>query len=134
MEYAHEKAEAVVKALTTESSDTEIVEALASYLLVGKVPPITMSINHNAKAAPCPLRIDRPGAKSSSVTITSTAAARSWVIEALLRGYEVQVGTRRGQEIRSLANEKRSIAYRKEMAEYHARRAADPSLDDDIPF
>src|SRR4051812_5122236 len=64
MDYAHEKAEAVVKALTTESSDTEIVTALANYLLVGKATPITMSINHNAKAAPCPLRIDRPGAKS----------------------------------------------------------------------
>lgn len=134
-QYPHERAAAAVAALTSDATNQQIAETLATYLLVAKTPPITLSINHNAKAAPCPLLIDRPGAKSSSVTLRNVAQARAWVIDALLRGYEVTCGTRRGQESRSIASEQRAIAYRKEMDAWRAKRAAaGPDIDDEIPF
>lgn len=135
MKYAHEIAEEAVVALAPDSTDAFIAGVLADYLLVGKAAPITLAINHNAKASPCPVRIDRPGVKSCLVTHRNVEAARIWAVDALMRNYEVTCGTRKGQETRSIAGERRAIANRERMAAYRAQRATtgkDP--DDDIPF
>lgn len=132
--YAHENAEAVIEKLTPKATDIEIANALAIYMMCGKTPPIVMVINHNASVAPCPLRIDTPGKKSSSVAIRNPAEAKAWAIDALIRGYELSCGTRRGQETRSINGERRKMTHRIQMAEYYAARKANPHLDDDIPF
>lgn len=140
MEYAHEKAEATIKALTKDASDAEIVVALATYLMVGKHAPFVFKINHNATAAPCPIVIHKVhGAKHCSVALRSPDEARAWAIDALLRGYEISSGTQRGLEVRSLASERNSIRHRESMNEYRAKRAAakaagQPDPDDEIPF
>lgn len=142
MKYAHEKADDALKALTAAATDAEIAALLTTYLMVGKSAPIVFAINHNAKAAPCPVRIDKPmGDKRCSVALRNPVEARAWCIDALIRGYEVSCGTQRGQESRSIAGERRSIQHRADMDAYHAKRAAAKAaggpfadLDDEIPF
>lgn len=136
MQYRHEIAEAAVEALTAADTDPTIAMALADYLLAGVCYPIKLSLNHNAKAAPCPVRIDRPGLKQSSVTLTAADTARMWIIDALSRGYEVTTTTQRGQETKSIAAIRKTIAWKQEMAEWRAKRGAGGAYDDDdqIPF
>lgn len=140
MEYAHEKAETAIAALTVESTDADIAQTLATYLMVGKHAPFVFKINHNGAAAPCPVKIDKVhGAKHCSVALRNQLDALSWCIDALLRGYEISCGAQRGQEVRSIAMERNHIRHRVDMAAYRARRAASiaagqPDIDDEIPF
>jgi hypothetical protein len=134
VKYRHEIEEAAVKALTIESTDQEIAAALAGYLLAGTRYPLKLSLNHNAKVAPCPVRIDRPGVKQSSVTIIKPTAARMWIIDALMRGYEVTATTQLGPETKSIADVKRSIESKQRMDSWRARVAAGEEDEDEIPF
>lgn len=137
MQYRHEIAEAAVEALTAESTDQQIAVALADYLLAGRssIGPFTLAINHNAKATLCPMRIDRPGIKSSSATLPTAERAHAWIIEALTRAYEVSTMTNKGHETRSIARVRSRIRHEQQMAEYRAKRKANPGApDDDIPF
>ncbi len=140
MEYAHEKAEKALDALTATATNADIAHALATYLMVGKHAPIVFTINHNAKAAPCPVKIDKAhGAKRCSVALRNPVEALSWCINALLHGYEISCGTQRGQETRSIADVRRKIAHHADMIAYKAERArlkaaGLPDPDDDIPF
>jgi hypothetical protein len=127
IKYRHELTKDALAALTAQASDTDIAQAIADYLLAARPAPFLLNLNHNAKAAPCPLRIDRPGIKASSYTCGALREAHTWIMDALLRGYEVSEG--KGMNERgpcSIASEKRSI-------EYRGRR---PMLsdDDEIPF
>lgn len=137
VEFAHEKAKAALDALEACQSDSSIAYTIAAYLLVGK-NAATLSINHNPKSAPCPLRVDRAGAKSCSVTLRTAQEANVWCIDALMRGYEVSGTTQRGVETRSIAGERRRIQGRAAMDAYRAKRASDQALgideDDEIPF
>ncbi len=140
MEYAHEKAEAALKALRSDATDIDIVQTLTAYLMVGKHAPFVFKINHNAKAAPCPLIVHKVhGMKHCSVALRNPDEARNWCINALMRGYEVSCGTQRGEEVRSLARERDSIRHRIAMDDYRTKRAAakargEPDPDDEIPF
>ncbi len=130
MKYRHEIAEAAVEALTAASTDHQIVIALTDLLLAGQPLPLRLTLNHNAKAAPCPVLIDKPGVKVSSVTLHDVVRARNWISEALLRGYGVACGTRKDLELRTIADVKRSIEFRERMATWRAA-----GIDDDfIPF
>lgn len=130
--FVHEKAQEKLDALTVESGDMEIAEALAGWLVCGKQSPVQLSINHNAKAAPCPVRIDRAGAKKCTVTIKDIEHARMWALDALTRGYEISCQTMAGHETRSIHAERSRIRHALKMAEYRAKRGDD--LDDEIPF
>lgn len=139
MKYRHEIAEEAVAALAAANTDLEIATALAGVFAAhARGPTINVSINHNAKAALCPLRIDAPGVKRSSVTLRVRDEAIPWMIEAFQRGYEVTSSTMRGIETASVAAVRREIDAQARMAAYRAERAAkvesgeDP--DDDIPF
>lgn len=132
MDYTHEKVEASIAALTSAASDQEIAALLADYFTRGRPGPFTLTINHNGKVSPCPLRIDRVMTKGCVVTLRDRAA-HTWIIDALTRGYEVSCMTMRGHETRSIAIERSSIEHRLRMAAYRAKRQAG-ELDDDIPF
>lgn len=134
--FAHERTIKAVDALARDATDQQIAGALADYFLVGKLAPVTASINHNAKASPCPVLITRPGAKSSGVTHHNLAVARTWIVEALIRGYEVSCTTMHGHETRSIAKVRSSIDHAERMAAYRAKRALEPKADydDEIPF
>ncbi len=134
MKYRHEIAEEAVEALTPRATEIEIASTLAEYFLATMIPPFKLSINHNARATRCPIRIDQPGVKKSSVLISTTPDARVWLIEALTHHYEVTGRTRNGVETRSVAITKSHIEHEQRMAEYRVNRAANPELDDDIPF
>jgi hypothetical protein len=112
VKYRHEIADDVVEALTAEATDYDIAHALADLLLAGQTPPLTLVLNHNSKAAPCPVRIDKPGIKSSSVVIHKIPEARIWIVDALTRGYGVCCGARRDLELRTIAGVRQSITYR----------------------
>ena len=140
MDYAHEKAANALKELTSTSTDHDIAHKLAMYLLVGKHAPFVFTINHNAKAAPCPVKIDKPmGAKRCMVAIRSPQEALNWCTDALMRGYEVSCGTQRGQETQSITAQRRDIEWRAKMIAYKAERtrlkeAGLPDPEDTIPF
>lgn len=137
VEYRHELAEAAVKALDDSATDHDIADALADMMLVGKPLPLRLTLNHNAKAAPCPMLIDKPGTKSSSVTMRTKDPARIWIIDALKRGYGVACGWERNPQLRTISATRLSIQHRRTMDEWHKRRAAGGTDDDDsdpIPF
>jgi hypothetical protein len=135
MKYIHEQIDDEIKALTSEATDSHIATLLSRYYTEGRAAPFTFSINHNAKAAPCPIHIDKPGMKASFATLRDAKAAAAWLVEAFTRGYEVTGTSFRGQETRSIAGERRRQSYNKQMEVYRAAgRFANPDLDDDIPF
>lgn len=136
MKYRHEIAQDVIDALTAESTDVFIAQALANYFMCGLRLPARFDINHNAKAALCPIYIDKPGVKRSSATFTDATTARSWIIDALIRAYEVTGMTFRGIETKSIAAVRRRIKSEADMAAYRARQQTHPQSteDDDIPF
>lgn len=132
MTYAHEQTEAALKNLTSDVTDAFIANLLADYFTRSRAAPITVTINHNGKVAPCPLKIDKVLAKVCMVTLTDSTRAHAWIVEALVRGYEVTTSTMRGHETQSVAHQRRDIAYRAQMAEWRAKHKA--GVDDDIPF
>ena len=132
-EYTHEQTEAALKNLARDATDAYIANLLADYFTRGRAPPFTISINHNGRVAPCPLKIDKVMTKACMVTHTDTNRAHVWIVEALMRGYEVTASTRRGQETRSIAQERRSIVHREQMAEWREKHKRG-EVDDDIPF
>lgn len=135
MSYVHERAQAALDKLTRDASDTEIATCIAEYMLAGQRPPHSLTINHNGKVSPCPVRIDKAGAKKCFVTHYNTVEARTWMIDALLRGYEISTGTMRGHETQSVAQQRGAIDYRIRMQEWREKRAAGGSeIDDEIPF
>lgn len=135
-DYVHEQAEAALNALTSAAGDTLIAERITEYLLAGKVAPFKLALNHNGKVAPCPVRVDKPGAKWSSVTHMSRINAKLWLLDALARGYEIQAMTARGAlEYKSVAGERRAIARRAASIERAVKIASgEIKDDDDIPF
>lgn len=135
MKYRHELAEEFLKQLPATAPEHEIAAAIAYYFIAnhGGAPQIVLTINHNAKAARCPVRIDKPGIKRSSFT-ARVKDAHSWIVGALLRGYEVTaVTTRHGPVTKSIASVKRSLEFEEKMKLY---RAGHQGVDDgdDIPF
>lgn len=132
MSYSHEQTEAALKNLTSDVSDAFIANLLADYFTRARMAPFTATINHNGKVSPCPLKIDRVLTKVCAVTLTDSTRAHAWIVEALLRGYEVSMSTWRGHETQSIASQRREIAYRAQMAEWRERRKAGEA--DDIPF
>lgn len=136
MKYRHEIAAEAVDALTSEATDTQIAAALAEYFIANyRAPDSTMQldINHNGKVSPCPLRVDRAMLKKCTVKLLS-AEAEPWIIEALMRGYEVTTATTRGIETRSIARVRSRIRSDADMAAYRERRKTHPDEDDEIPF
>lgn len=132
-EYAHEKIDKALDELTDKATDRDIANLLGDYFTHGRPGPFDLSINHLAKLAPCPMRIDRAGAKACFVKIIKATEAKNWIVNALIRSYEVTGVTRLGVETRSIAGIRRSIASRAATVAWRARVKAGEA-DDDIPF
>lgn len=132
--YAHEQTEAALANLTSDATDAFIANLIADYFTRARTPPFVLTINHNGRVAPCPLKIDKVMTKACMVTHVESTRAHAWIVEALMRGYEVTTGTRRGQETQSIAAQRRAIEHRVHMAEWREKRKTNPAIDDDIPF
>ena len=80
--------------------------------------------------------IEREGERVTSITFDphtddTFVVATCWVGENLI---ETRPASRKGVETRSVAITKSHIEHEQRMAEYRVNRAANPELDDDIPF
>lgn len=132
-DYTHERIDKALDALEANATDREIADLLGDYFTHGRPGPFDLSINHLAKLAPCPLRIDRAGAKACFVKLPKAIEAKIWIVNALIRAYEVTGTTWRGVETRSIAGVRRSIASRAASVAWRARVKAG-EIDDEVPF
>lgn len=141
MKYRHELAWEAVEKLTHESTDHDIADALAMYMLGSRgIAPWTITINHDPKKDRCPVEIDKAMARACTITRSDQRFLREWMIDAFKRGYELTTGTQRGQETQSIAAIRRSIASHAAVAKWKSERKERERLgvkghpDDDIPF
>jgi hypothetical protein len=116
------KAEDRLDALSPSAPDVEVAEALASCYVarckaLGWIRKIRLSIFHDVRKrsneGPCPLPFDWSYKNVVGIETDDEELARLWAREALLKGYSVFYGTRRGGGVGGSINHWRRLTSRR---------------------